>query len=637
MSGIFGIVNLDGKPVEQAVLERMAQSMAHRGVDNQGFWVNGGLALGHLTLCTTPESLCEKLPWKDTLSGLCITADARIDNRTELISTLNPDARLPTDIPDSQLILSAFRKWGKSCVDRLLGDFAFAIWDDRRQRLFVARDHMGLRPFYYHYSEKIFVFASTAIAISKGSRVPNEINEGRVADFLVNELEGINNTSTFFKMVYRMPPAHIGVLEHKKLSFHHYWKPDTTTCLQLRSDDDYADALEEALTLSVKARLRSQWPASSMLSGGVDSSSICGIANKLSRENNGGLFRSYSAVSDNVSNCSESGYISLMIDQGGLDPVLVNPSTIKNHSSDFETISGILEDPFDESWAMLRLIYLTARKHGNVVVMDGMGGDLIAGLTTSYPSYLLRQGDIKHAFREIDSRRTNYFEGQIGWLKAHTQVIRPVFTPNLMRHLKASLWTSDWTKACLRDSMLSKSFIRKVRLKDRWREYNGQSTLGFCPSLRHAHAESIVVPYLTAAIERYTRLASCCGVDSRQPFHDKRVVELCLSMPWQQKARNGWLKYCLRNALQRVAPAEVAWRSNFDSIMWKFGVAWNELNQKNNLSAISDNREQLLGILDKGQLDRMINRYTTGDMDAVDPISRVSTLIRWMENNKSDI
>ena len=107
------------------------------------------------------------------------------------------------------------------------------------------------------------------------------------------------------------------------------------------------------------------------------------------------------------------------------------------------------------------------------------------------------------------------------------------------------------------------------------------------------------MPYLTTAIERYERLASYHGIETRQPFHDKRVVELCLSLPWQQKARNGYLKYCLRNVLERVAPKEVAWRTEFDSIMWKFGVAWDEMNRESNLTTISEGRDHLQGIVDK--------------------------------------
>jgi asparagine synthase (glutamine-hydrolysing) len=362
-----------------------------------------------------------------------------------------------------------------------------------------------------------------------------------------------------------------------------------------------------------------------------------GIASKLQGKNTGVPFRTYAAVSNNQGNCIESRFIRMMIDQGQLDPVLVSPSTVKDYSSAFSHTSELMEDPFDDSWTMLRLIYLTAREHGSVAVMDGVDGDLITGLSTSYPSYLLRQGEIKRGLHEINAQRITDFEGETGRLIAYAQAIRPAITPNWLRRLKASSRTSNSTKTYLKDAMLSKSFINRVNFDARWDEYCGQSTLGYCPSLRHAHAERLVAPYLTAAIERYNRIASYCAVEARQPFHDKRVIEHCLSLPWQQKAQNGWMKYGLRNVLQRVAPAEVAWRTEFDSIMWKFGAAWNKLNQQQNIALISSQRERLSAVVEQDQLDKMLSRYVSGDAEAEEPIWNVVTLLNWLRANQLEI
>ena len=140
MSGILGIINLDRQPVDQLDLDRMLQVLAHRGPDGKRIWADGSVGLGQLMLCTTPESVTEQLPWKDPQSGLCITADARIDNRSELSVALSLETSIAKQSPDSQLILKAFGKWGENCVDHLLGDFAFAIWDSSNRYLFCARD-----------------------------------------------------------------------------------------------------------------------------------------------------------------------------------------------------------------------------------------------------------------------------------------------------------------------------------------------------------------------------------------------------------------------------------------------------------------------------------------------------------------
>ena len=127
--------------------------------------LGGTIGLGHRMLWTTPGSLNEKLPLSNASGDLIITADARIDNRDELIEALDLNGRLRQTITDSELILAAFERWGEGCPERLLGDFSFAIWDRQKNRLFCARDHMGVKPFYYYLSNKVIVFASEIKAL----------------------------------------------------------------------------------------------------------------------------------------------------------------------------------------------------------------------------------------------------------------------------------------------------------------------------------------------------------------------------------------------------------------------------------------------------------------------------------------
>ena len=132
MSAVVGVYHPDGRPVERTDLERMVEALAHRGPDGAGMWNKGPIGLGHRMLWTTPESLQERLPMMSQAGNLVLTADARIDNRDELIVTLGLADRPPAEIADSQLILAAYEKWGERCPEKLLGDFAFAIWDGQR-------------------------------------------------------------------------------------------------------------------------------------------------------------------------------------------------------------------------------------------------------------------------------------------------------------------------------------------------------------------------------------------------------------------------------------------------------------------------------------------------------------------------
>jgi asparagine synthase (glutamine-hydrolysing) len=205
MSGIAGIYFLDGRSVDNVDLERMVARLAHRGPDGKGVWSEGCVGMGLGMLWTTPESLHEKLPLMNQRGDLVITADARIDNRAELIAKLNLTDSPPGDITDSELILASYERWGERCTDKLLGDFSFAIWDGREHALFCARDHFGVKPFYYYYlSERIFAFASEIKALLCLKEVPRQLNEVRVADYLVSMFD--DKAITFYQDILRLPP-----------------------------------------------------------------------------------------------------------------------------------------------------------------------------------------------------------------------------------------------------------------------------------------------------------------------------------------------------------------------------------------------------------------------------------------------
>ena len=154
MSGIVGIVHFDGAPVDRHLLGQMTAFMTSRGPDAQQIWVEGNVGFGHTLLKTTDESEHERQPF--TLDGrVWIVADARVDARRELVPQLQAHGHesLPPNATDVELILRAWQTWGENCVEHLLGDFAFAIWDGPRQRLFCARDHLGVKPFFYAHLE----------------------------------------------------------------------------------------------------------------------------------------------------------------------------------------------------------------------------------------------------------------------------------------------------------------------------------------------------------------------------------------------------------------------------------------------------------------------------------------------------
>ena len=161
MSGICGIINLDGTPVDSGLLREMTEVAACRGPDGIHYWVEEGVGFAHLALHTTLEAKREHQPLVDTDRCLVLVADARIDNRSELIRTLKAKGFLPEkSLTDADLILMAYKCWGRNCPQYLLGDFCFALWDQNERALLLTRDQLGARPCYYHQSGRTIVFAS---------------------------------------------------------------------------------------------------------------------------------------------------------------------------------------------------------------------------------------------------------------------------------------------------------------------------------------------------------------------------------------------------------------------------------------------------------------------------------------------
>jgi asparagine synthase (glutamine-hydrolysing) len=185
MSGIVGVVHWDGQPVDVHLFENMTQALSDCGNHRPRTWINGNVALGHVWLQTSPDAIHENQPFSGD-QKTWIVADARIDGRIELVEKLRAKGRsVNRQTPAAHLIWHAYGVWRDHCVDHLIGDFAFAIWDKARQTLFCARDHFGIKPFYYARLKQGLIFASTIDAFWEYQALAIELNESAVGDFLL--------------------------------------------------------------------------------------------------------------------------------------------------------------------------------------------------------------------------------------------------------------------------------------------------------------------------------------------------------------------------------------------------------------------------------------------------------------------
>lgn len=551
MSGITGLYNLDGRPAADQSLRLMTAAVAHRGPDGIQHWLDGAVGLGHLLLQTTPESAHEKQPLTNQDGTLCITMDGRIDNRLELTRLLHSKGSPPRNDTDAELVLRAYECWGEECPNRLLGDFAFAIWDARKQQLFCVRDYVGVKPFYYHRSGSLFAFGSEIRAVLALDTVPRRLNESRLADFLVEELDREDEESTFYQDVQRLPAGHSLSVGPGGFALRDYWDLKAPPVLKLGSLREYGEAFREIFLEAVRCRLRSSHPVGSTLSGGIDSSSVvCTIRELLAAELKEPL-HTISLVDADESRCGETPFIREVLRGGGLTPHIVRS----------DQVSPMTEQMTDSDEPFEIFTYFTnwfgfaaAKKAGVRVLLDGISGDHIIPPYT-YLATLARSWQWNTLRRELSFGSREFGESRLSILRTHG--LAPMM-PGLFetwRRLRGRKLRPYPEGSCINpDFALRMGIQERFELKRRklWAASQNIGTL---------HSWSFTCGVLPFFFEHSGRLAATMGIEARHPFSDRRVIEFFLSLPLPMKTYSPLPKRVIREGMQGILPEMVRSRT----------------------------------------------------------------------------
>lgn len=284
LSGFVCILHRDNSPIERALLQSLTDYLSFRGPDGREVFFDGATGMGHALLRTTREAINERQP--AILEGrYWIVADARLDAREELIAELQRAGRdVQTGPPDGELIVHAYALWGTPCIGHFRGDFSFALWDAHQKQLFCARDHFGIKPFYYAQLGGIFLCSNTLNCLRLHPRVGDRLNETAVGDFLLFGLNYDNGT-TIFEDIQRLPPAHTLTFSSRGVQLKRYWAPPTDGRIRYRDRREYVENFNSLFEKAVSDRLRGD-RAGILLSGGLDSSAVAAAAKEVSARTN---------------------------------------------------------------------------------------------------------------------------------------------------------------------------------------------------------------------------------------------------------------------------------------------------------------------------------------------------------------
>jgi asparagine synthase (glutamine-hydrolysing) len=560
MSGIVGIWNLDGRPASSSLLASLSRQLAHRGSDNDNQWCHGPAGLACRLLRVTPESLTETQPTIGP-SGTVLVFDGRLDNRAELLATMNNTRDVTAKSPDPVLVLAAYDRFGDRVAEHLNGDFAFGLFDPEQRRLLLARDALGIRPLYYTRTRNTFLFSSEIKALLAHPDVHAVPNDDMLACYLVSSAPK-DTSMTCFKDIASLLPAHCMVVTPERISTRQYWDFSVTE-QRFDSFRDYAHAFRHLFTQAVRRRMRSAFPVAVSVSGGLDSSSILCMADTLRRTSHEPappvIGMSYLSPAGSPSDEKE-----FLVEIERQYPLAIERIPIVN----FGLMDGCydavwhVEAPFlDHQWNTAQTFYRHAQTRGVRVMLTGHWADQV----------LFPQAYLVDLFRQLRWRDIGaHLNGFEHWMPDIAPgLFRKRFWLDLARHHvpKRTLPYLRWLRASPPPAWYSDTFCRKAFQHLLHRPI---------PETRlpTAHArclyEEARSPYHVQCMEWNNKVANMYGMEMAFPFLDRDLICFLMSIPGDVQTQDGVPKALLREGLRGILPDAIAnrkWKADFTHLV----------------------------------------------------------------------
>jgi asparagine synthase (glutamine-hydrolysing) len=505
-----GIVHLDGEPVERDLLERLTNFQKFRGPDAQGIWLDGAVGFGHTLLKITPESEHECQPLR--LNDTWIVADCRVDARLALISELQARGHHKTEqAADVELILRAYNVWGEDCLQHLLGDFAFAIWDGPRQRLFCARDQMGVKPFYYAHVGSRFIFSNTLDCIRQHPAVSDDLNDLAIADFLLFDMIQ-EPGATSFRDIQRLQPAHTLTVEGQNVSARRYWTLPVSEPIHQKRQGECLGQFRELMDSAVSDRLRTRC-VGVLMSGGLDSSTVAASAQRsLARNGIDSGLRAYTEIFESLIPHEESHYAGLVAEELKI-PIQFQVSDGFSVWEQANHRNHRWPEPIHLPWSdaaigILRQVAVTRR-----VGLTGFGGDpTLTSLLTVHFRELFRNRQFGRAVADAVGYLAN--EGRFSRLYIRTRFRR---------------WFPSMGGLPHYPSWLNPELENRLSLRERWRTLKGPPAPK--GAVRPVAYEATADPMWENLFDIYDPGVTRVPVEVRHPFFDLRLVNFLLALP----------------------------------------------------------------------------------------------------------
>lgn len=546
MCGICGVAFADReRPAEQDMLLRMTASLHHRGPDGRGFHISPGIGLGMTRLSIVDLETGDQ-PISSEDGSVTIVCNGEIYNHAQLRESLIARGHRFRTHSDVEVIVHLYEDFGVDCVQHLRGMFGFALWDNHNRRLLLARDRLGIKPLHYAITPEGCYFGSEQKAILASDAVERRLDVDSLADLVS---QGVARTPrTFFTSIRRLPPGHVLLYGQGELSLHEYWDVDFTPNQTARSAGEWAEALREQLTESVRLHLMSDVPIGAWLSAGLDSASVVALMNRLGQR----AIPTFTLAFDHP-DFDEVRAQKLLYDFPGYDLDVDQATCGDEHIGLLPRVVWHVEDPVMGGVEIPRMLLARAAAQRVKVVLTGEGADELLG---------------GYEFFRLD------------------KVLRPFARlPRSVRRMVSALAASRFPRGSLVNAAPRE--VRMERYLDLTGPMRGTSDsvlsreiLAQTAGREEAGQDDIVLPEAFASWDPLSQLqyyemkirlpdriesvldraTMAYSLEARVPFLDHVLVEFCASIPSSVKMRWFTEKQVLRDAMRDVLPPELAQR-----------------------------------------------------------------------------
>ena len=550
MCGIAGFVNRDGRPADRDLLGRMTEVIAHRGPDGSGLFTDGAVALGHRRLSIIDLSAAGAQPMANEDGTVHVTFNGEIYNYLPLRDELIAKGHVFRSRCDTEVLVHGYEEWGDALPERLAGMFAFAIWDARKRRLFLARDRLGKKPVYYHLGKERLVFGSEIKSLLRDPGVPRELDEDALDAYL--SLRYVPAGLTAFTHIHKLPPGSCAVYQDGLLTVRRYWRTVYPPSEDPRGDGELATELWSRLRQATEARLMADVPVGVFLSGGLDSSAIAAQMIDLRRERGEGGVKSFAVGYEQEDGCSELEQARRVARALGTEhrEVVV---TADDFYAFLPQLVWHLDEPVADA-ACVPLYYLAKRAREEVVVvLSGEGADeVLAG----YPIYrtMLMLERLRGAAASAVDRTAPLMARLISSPKARKYLYWST-QPLEERYRGVSCAFVDEEKSLLqaRDGLVPPRRVSQrliERLATHWAETEG------LPELERMLELDRRVWLPDDLLVKADKMTMATSVELRVPFLDHRFIEWAVGLPARVKLHGGNGKWLLRQAAYERLPPE---------------------------------------------------------------------------------